>query len=222
MTAIDISPAPQAECMDSGEPPTGGSDFEIQRMVGANFLHPLITEEVQVICDAADLRVEHNRVRNVATDEVGLALRVVPADGSRYGSVVVPVLFDGRFVLVGRYRYPLGRWSIEFPRAAIQTRDSGWKHSSRKHLLKHAGLKATRMTLLGAIEPEPALIALPTIVVLAEGCVERHASRANPRQLIAGTIAVSSDELDHLVRRGEIACGVTLAALSLYHARGQR
>jgi hypothetical protein len=207
--------------MNSGESPGGWSDFDIQRLIGASFIHPIVTEEEHTACEDVEVRVEHNAVRNVATDERWRAIRVVPRDDSRYAAVVVPVLLDGRLLLVGRYRYAANRWSIEFPRFASQTSDSGWKHSATSNLLKDAGLKATKMTLLGAVAPDPALLATGTIVILAEGCVQRAARPANPRKLIAGSVAMSPDELSQLIRRGEILCGVTLAAIAFWaaHAR---
>jgi hypothetical protein len=205
--------------MDSDNIPEGKSDFEIQRLVGSSILHPLVTEEVQEVCHSNQVRIEHNRVRNTTTDETSRAIRIVPRSSSHYVSMVVPVLFDGRFVLVGRYRYPSASWSLEFPRAVCRSRESGWKQVARRQLLKDAGLKPTKLDLLGSIQPDSSLSAMPTIVIVAEGCTQRKTPTANPRELIAGTIAASAEEFDLLVRRGEIACAVTLAALYLYRAK---
>ena len=41
--------------------------------------------------------------------------------------VIVPFLDDGRLVLLGRYRYAVGHWSIELPRFWGQTSDAGWQ-----------------------------------------------------------------------------------------------
>ena len=208
--------------MSAGEPPKGWSDLEIRRIVGASFMHPIVTEEVLTVCADSEVRVEHNQIHNVATGERQRAIRVMPLEDGRYMAVVVPVLADGRLLLVGRYRYSIDRWSTEFPRFGCQTGDTGWKHTVADDLWKNAGLKAAKTTLLGAIQADVALNATNTIVILAEGCVE-HATRAiNPRELITGTMAVSPDELSSLIRRGEVACSVTLAALYLYGARARR
>ena len=78
------------------------------------------------------------------------------------------------------------------------------------------------MTLLGAIQTDSAISGISTIVVLAEGCQSVQQAGANPRDLIAGSVAMEPAELDRLVRRGEITCGATLAALYLYAAHLSR
>jgi hypothetical protein len=42
---------------------------------------------------------------------------------------------------------------------------------------------------------------------------------ADPAALIAGCVALAADELDALMRRGEVNCGATLSALCLYRAQ---
>jgi hypothetical protein len=92
------------------------------------------------------------------------------------------------------------------------------------------------MSLLGAIEIDPALLSTGAVVILAEGCGlaasqkktkaaagrraagERSAEADEPDDLVAGTLALSLVELAEWVRHGQVACGVTLAALSLYRA----
>jgi len=86
-------------------------------------------------------------------------------------------------------------------------------------ILGDAGMKAEEMRLLGAIQADPALISISTIVILAEGCLGPPTKPADAVGLIAGRIALTSEELDDLTRRGEIACGTTLAALCLYRAQ---
>jgi ADP-ribose pyrophosphatase len=146
---------------------------------------------------------------------------VVSADDGHYASVILAILLDGRFMLLGRYRHALDRWSIELPRFTSATSDTGWKHAAESQLRRTVGLKSTKMTLLGAVQPEPAVLGTSAIVILAEGCTVQAARGVNPRELIAGAVALAPDELNRLVRRGEIVCGVTLAALAMYgaHAR---
>jgi hypothetical protein len=53
-------------------------------------------------------------------------------------------------------------------------------------------------------------------VILADRCVRSLEKAFDPVELIAGSIDVTCDDLDGLVRRGELVCGVTLSALFLY------
>ncbi len=203
---------------DSPHPPKKKTwtETQIQGMIGSGSTTPVVTEQVHVACEDATLRVEHNLVRNVATSEQGRLLRIDSAHVTQYMAVIIPVLLDGRLVFLGRYRYAIGRWSIEFPRATYQTGDVGWMHPAEENLLKDTGLRAQRMSLLGAIQVDPATISINTIILLAQGCLGPPSKTPDAATLIAGSVALSPDELELLVRRGEISCGITLAALYLY------
>ena len=204
--------------MHSFRPRPERADLRIRRIIDANFEHPLTTQQVRVAFEHASLRVECNLVRNAATSEEGLALRITPADAAQYMAVVIPVLADGRLVLLGRYRYAAGRWSVELPRSCCHTSDAGWKETAEEHLLKDTGLRAESMKLLGAIQVDPALIAVSTVVILATGCVGPEDRPADPVEGIAGCVAVTLGEFDQLARQGDIVCGTTLAAACLYRA----
>jgi hypothetical protein len=222
MATIMTSRADQVACMAAGDEPKSWTELEIQRLLGSSFQHPLITEQAHTACQDERLKVEFNEVRNVATRQSGRLVRVLSVDEANYAAVIIPVLPGGQFVLVGRYRYPLDRWSIEFPRFESRTSDDGWKETAENSLLKGTLLQAGRMQLLGAIQAEPSLLAPSTLVILAEEYTARTARTASPDELIAGAITMAPERLDQRIRHGEISCGVTLAALTLYGARMRR
>jgi hypothetical protein len=215
--------------------PGSWADRHIQRMLGANVKHPLATTHTHVAWESPTLRLECNLVRNMETAQEGFAVRITPAVDPFYAAVVVPLGSDGRLYLVGRYRYAIARWSIEFPRFDLDSSDAGWKEAAEADLRRTTGLAAASMNLLGAIQIDPALISTNTVVILAQGCARRRSrpkssaavdagtpdTLGGPDELIAGSLALSLVELSELVERGEIVCGVTLAALSLYRARLQ-
>lgn len=213
--------------------PESWADRQIQRMIGPDVIHPLATTHTHVAWQNPAMRLECNLVRNIATREDGFAVRIMPAVEPYYASVVIPLAPDGRLYLVGRYRYPIARWSIEFPRFDFDSSDAGWQDAAQSDLRRATGLAAKRMNLLGAILIDPALMSTSTVVILAQGCTRARAKSPSSAaggggapeipsgidELIAGLLAVPLVELSELVERGEIACGVTLAALSFYRAR---
>jgi hypothetical protein len=69
---------------------------------------------------------------------------------------------------------------------------------------------------------DPATTSISTVAILAEGCVGPPSKPPDAAGLIAGAVALSPDELNLLVRRGEVNCGITLAALYLYAAQAGR
>lgn len=216
--------------------PRSWSERQIQRMVGPDVQHPLATTHRHVAWENPVLRLEQNLVRNAATSQDSFAVRITSAAEPYYACVVVPLSTGGRFHLVARYRYPIGRWSIEFPRFDLDSSEAGWKDAAQADLLRATGLVAKRLNLLGAIQVDPSLMATSAVVILAEGCKRarpRSISSAEPNgggapgprfgtdELIAGSLNVSPAKLSKLLVHGEIGCAVTLAALSLYRARLQ-
>lgn len=199
--------------------PQDWSEFEGQRLMSASLVHPLATEEVRPVCQTDTFRVEQNRVRINGLDEVREVVRAVSIDAAHFETVVVPVLDDGRLLLLSRYRYAIERWSVEFPRFAGQTSDEGWKQAIEIDLRDRLGMTADKMTLLGGYFPDAATTALSTIVVLAEGCTQQGPLATDPGDLIAGVFGVAPDQVGGLIRQGEITCAVTLAALALYQNR---
>jgi hypothetical protein len=57
------------------------------------------------------------------------------------------------------------------------------------------------------------------LVIHAVDCGALPAKPASVAGLIAGCVALAADEMDALMRRGEVSCGATLAALSLYRTQ---
>ena len=192
---------------------------QIQRLARPAVEPPLSTTQRHVAWENALWRVECNLVRSRATLEDHLAVRIVPAIQPSYTAVVVAMAPEGGLHVIGRYRYPLGRWSIEFPRFEFESGDDGWKESAQADLFRLTGLSAESMTLLGAVEIDPALLASSTIVILAEGC--RYAATARQKtpndaekpddaktydsaeehdELVAGCVVLPLAVLDDLVR----------------------
>jgi hypothetical protein len=179
---------------------------------------PLVTEKRQVVFENAVLSIEDNVVRNSATSEVTSQLRILSGGESTYRAVIVPRLKDGRFVMLSRYRYAVGQWSIEFPRLSWSNDDGGWKDPTRTLLLTEVGIAAPELALLGAVHAEPAILCQSSVVILADECVSAGRCIPNATHLIAGVVTLSLPELEQSVRAGEVFCGVTLSALSMYQA----
>ncbi len=202
-------------------PVTPWANFPIQGLLGPHFMQPLVTQRTRVALQIETLRVEHNLVRNEATQEERLALRVALAHELQSMVVIIPVQSDGRCVVVGRYRYAIARWSLEFPRCELRAGDAGWKQPAIEYLLEATGLKAEKMTLLGAVEIDPSAVSTSAVVMLAEECSAAQIKPPDASELFAGTLPLEFADLDPLVCRGEVTCGLTLSALCLYRAQLQ-
>jgi hypothetical protein len=191
---------------------------------------PLVTTEQHVVWENAAWRVECNDVHNRETLANQRAVRISPAIESHYEAIVVPLAADGQLHLLSRYRYPIDRWSLEFPRFDFENGDDGWKEAAEADLFRLAGLTADKMTLLGAVQADPTVLNSTVVVVLAEGCRVDSTSRnsmllengsetiGEPEPLVARSLDLPLVELLELIHCGKVTCCVTLAALTLYRA----
>ena len=128
------------------------------------------------------------------------------------GVVVVPV--DGeRLYLWPMYRYPIGAESLEFPRGAVEDRESVTDAAVRE-LSEETGFAARSAVLVGQVHADTGLIAGAGAIVLAyvDGVCSRP-PRPETTEAIAGpAVALSPAELSGLVRSGGITCALTIAA----------
>ena len=65
---------------------------------------------------------------------------------------VVALNADGQIVLVGQWRYPLGRYSWEIPRGGSLPGESDLEAVARRELKEEAGVEAERWQLLCAVD----------------------------------------------------------------------
>ncbi len=193
------------------------AEARMRELIARHPPHPVTTRQVAIAYQHALLRIEENGIRSSVTGAEEKSLRVVPAAELAGATTVVPMLDDGRLVLVARYRYAPSKWSLEFPRGAGGALDLSWAEHAAQILADQTGLAARSTILVGATNPDPGIMAVGGIVVLAQGCRQESPQDLND-ELIAGTLAVSSDCLDQLMLRGSIDCGPSLAAVALCRA----
>ncbi|MFQ6614198.1 MAG: NUDIX domain-containing protein [Fidelibacterota bacterium] len=66
--------------------------------------------------------------------------------------VMIPVLPDGKIVLVKQYRYPVGQVMIEFPAGKLDPGED-YLTTAERELMEEIGYRPQRMTLLGELNP---------------------------------------------------------------------
>lgn len=126
--------------------------------------------------------------------------------------VVVPVLEDGRFVLIGQYRYPHGETHWEVPAGRVFAGEDVLESAGRE-LREEAGAVARELV------PLPGFYAINGIsdhyahVFAALGCRLDHATEHEPSERIVVRI-FTRDEVRALLRTGAIVDA--FSSLSLY------
>lgn len=135
------------------------------------------------------------------------------------GSVVlVPLLDDGRIVLIRNRRYAIGRALLELPAGTREPPEEALP-CARRELREETGYEAATVEHLGGFWQAPSFSTEWMDVYLAQGLVERGQALDVGEEI--DVVPVSRSELARLIRDGELADAKTLAALQLLQAREQ-
>jgi len=148
-------------------------------------------------------------------NEVSEYLSVVPkcllAD-SVAGVVVLPVR-DGRAGLIRVFRHPLGRWTWEAIKGHAEPGEDARDAASRE-LLEESGfsVKPDGLIYLGAVAPEGGVIEGRSRLFV--GVLTEQAEKVGTPELGHGEMVFySRDEIDDLIKQGEIEDASTLVLL---------
>jgi ADP-ribose pyrophosphatase len=127
--------------------------------------------------------------------------------------VIIPILDDGRLVLVRQYRYLNDKYSVEFPGGGIRT-DEAAADGAKRELLEESGYNTDNVIKISSFEP--------CVGVIKDAC---HVFIANELTRIAEPVVDEFehteiilrrvDEFEEMIKRGEIWAGQTLAAWTM-------
>ena len=126
-------------------------------------------------------------------------------------AAVLPLLPDGRVIMVRQYRYAHERVMLEIPAGKLDTPDEPHLEGARRELLEETGAVAEKYTYLGSIAPSPALLNEVIHIYLAEGISigESHPDEGE----FLNVEYYSLEELYQMVMRGEITDSKTQIAI---------
>ncbi|WP_406458359.1 NUDIX hydrolase [Streptomyces sp. NBC_00876] len=182
----------------------------------------LPVDEPPPIRRVREVAVFHNRFGTLYNDDViapsGAAGQYLRWQWNQEGVVVVPVGPDG-YALVTAYRYPVQAASLEFPRGGVEA-DEGLEEAAARELREETGLVSRNMSSLGLIHADTGILAAPVHVFVAQ-VDPATAQPAEPEAMESVTepVWMRPEELPRWLAEGRITCGLTLAALTLLHAR---
>lgn len=130
------------------------------------------------------------------------------------GSVfVIPVLNDGRFVLLRQFRYLNQIESLEFVGGGMKP-GCEYEGMAREELREEAGYEAGVLTPIGWFNPMNGASDERCYVFVARQLTPVGSRPESSEEF--EPVLVTSDELGGLIRSGEIWDGMTLAAYALY------
>jgi ADP-ribose pyrophosphatase len=123
---------------------------------------------------------------------------------------VVPILDDGRVVMVRQYRYPVGRVLIELPAGAIDPGEPPY-HCALRELAEETGYRAAEWARAGVFHNAAAYSTEGIEIWFARGLV------SGPQRLDVGEFvevcAISYPHLDTLAAAGELPDMKTMIGL---------
>ncbi len=130
---------------------------------------------------------------------------------------VVPVLPDGRIVLTLQHRYLQDKQSIEFPAGGIDNGETSSETAVRE-VQEETGYRTTELSKVGTFEPSNGVIQNEAHVYIAHVDDEQIEQKLESTEDIE-VLYRRPDELEDMIRRGDIWDGATLAAWALVRHR---
>ena len=130
------------------------------------------------------------------------------------GSVVVlPVLEDGRIVMIRQYRHATRQYLWELVAGRIDGGEAVKKAAARE-LLEETGYRAKRYSVFLDVFPTPGFLEERMYIVLAEGLTEGKAQPEEDEKIQVRVFVAK--ELKQMMQRGRIRDAKTIAGLLYY------
>ena len=167
-------------------------------------------------------RVYRGRILDLEVDRVRLpngneALREVVRH--RGAVVVLPLLEDGRIVLVRQYRYPTGEVVLELPAGKLDREDESPVDCALRELEEETGWRASDTSDLGWFYTTPGFSDEVLHAFFATGLEPASEHIPDPDETIE-IVTITVDEALNACLDGGIRDAKTLAALLLARLRG--
>ena len=131
-------------------------------------------------------------------------------------SMVIPILDNGKMVLVKQYRYLANRESLEFPCGSVKP-DSTNDDTARDELAEETGFEARKLTCVAEFNPYNGVTDEMCKVYIARDLTSMKSHRDETEEF--EQVCLSRLELEEKIRTDEIWDGITLAAWALVRHR---
>jgi len=130
------------------------------------------------------------------------------------GSVVVlPVLPDGRIVLVRQYRHAAGQYLWELVAGRME-RGENPKQGAARELIEETGYRGKKFSVFLEVFPTPGFLEEKMFLLLAEGLTLGEAEPEEDEKLIAR--AYTKKQLEEMIRTKKLRDAKSVAGLLFY------
>lgn len=127
-------------------------------------------------------------------------------------SMIIPVMNDGKMILVNQYRYLADRESLEFPCGSVKE-TSTYEETAAHELAEETGYKAGEMKCVAEFNPYNGVTDEICKVYIARQLIQVVAHKDETEEF--EYVYLTPNEFDVKVVQGNIWDGMTLAAWSL-------
>jgi ADP-ribose pyrophosphatase len=132
------------------------------------------------------------------------------------GSVVVlPVLPDGRILLIRQYRHATGQYLWELVAGRIDGGETP-RQAAARELIEETGYRATKFRIFLDIFPTPGFLEERMYILLAEGLTEGEAQPEEDEKIVSH--AYNRKQLEEMIRTGKLRDAKSIAGI-LYYLR---
>jgi ADP-ribose pyrophosphatase len=132
------------------------------------------------------------------------------------GSVVVlPVLPDGRMVMVRQYRHACRQYLWELVAGRMEPGENP-KEGARRELIEETGYRAKKFSVFLDLFPTPGFLEERMYLLLAEGVTPGKAQPEEDEKLIVA--AYTKKELEQMMRTRKLRDAKSIAGLLFYFA----
>jgi len=130
------------------------------------------------------------------------------------GSVVVlPVLADGKIVLVRQYRHAAGQYLWELVAGRME-RGENPKEGAARELIEETGYRGKKFSVFLEVFPTPGFLEEKMFLLLAEGLTLGEAEPEEDEKLIAR--AYTKKQLEEMIRTKKLRDAKSVAGLLFY------
>lgn len=130
------------------------------------------------------------------------------------GSVVVlPVLPDGKIVLVRQYRHATRQYLWELVAGRMEKGEDP-KRGAARELIEETGYRAKKLTVFLDLFPTPGFLEEHMYLLLAEGLTLGQAQPEEDEKLVVETY--SKKQLEEMIRTGKMRDAKSIAGLLFY------
>jgi ADP-ribose pyrophosphatase len=132
------------------------------------------------------------------------------------GSVVIlPLLPDGRILLIQQYRYAAREYLWELVAGRMDPGENP-RQAAARELIEETGYRAKRLRIFLEFFPTPGFLEEKMFLLLAEGLTPGKAEPEEDEKIISR--AYSHEQLEEMIRKGKLRDAKTIAGI-LYYLR---